>query len=211
MRHGSSCAVRRVLARRARLCALVGVAALVAMGAMSGSALAKKAPKAVWLCKPGLAGDPCTESLTTTVIGPNDETGTEQAKVNRKAPIDCFYVYPTVSEQTTENANLEIEAQETQVAIDQASRFSQDCKVYAPVYPQITLTALNSGKPISEEASVKAYLGVRFAFEEYLAKYNQGRGFVLLGHSQGSLMLEQLIKELIDTNPALHRQLVSAV
>ena len=83
--------------------------------------------------------------------------------------------------------------------------------MYAPVYPQITLTALNSGKPISEEASVKAYLGVRFAFEEYLAKYNQGRGFVLLGHSQGSLMLEQLIKELIDTNPTLHRQLVSAV
>ncbi len=60
-----------------------------------------------------------------------------------KPPIDCFYVYPTVSEQEGPNANLEIEPQETQIAIDQASRFSQDCKVYAPMYRQLTLKAIN--------------------------------------------------------------------
>jgi hypothetical protein len=40
--------------------------------------------------------------------------------------------------------------------------------------------------------------------------FNKGRGFELIGHSQGSAMLEQLIKERIDPNPALRKQLVGA-
>lgn len=178
------------------------------MGSMAGSAAAMKS-KTVWLCRPGLAKDPCTQPLTATIVQTDGETSVEDAKPNRKAPIDCFYVYPTVSEQQTENANLEIEPQERQVAIDQASRFSQQCKVYAPMYPQITLAALNGG-PVSAKAGIVAYEGVLSAFEEYLARYNKGRGFVLIGHSQGSLMLEQLIKERIDPDPALRGQLVSA-
>ena len=53
-------------------------------------------------------------------------------------------MYPTVSSQLTENANLKIGPEEKQVAIDQASRFSQQCKVYAPMYPQLTLHALEN-------------------------------------------------------------------
>ncbi len=78
------------------------------------------------------------------------------------------------------------------------------------MYPQVTLAALNSGKRVSTAASITAYIGVVKAFSEYLAKYNDGRGFVLLGHSQGALILEQLIKGVIDPNPALRRRLVSA-
>ena len=78
------------------------------------------------------------------------------------------------------------------------------------MYPQVTLAALNSGKRVTTAASITAYIGVVKAFSEYLAKYNNGRGFVLLGHSQGALILEQLIKGVIDPNPALRRRLVSA-
>ncbi len=209
----------RSAARRTRPLAAAVVAALVVIALTAGSALAMKPVKSTWLCKPGKSitvvglsepqPDPCTEPLTTTVVQTNGETSVEAAKRAKKPPIDCFYVYPTVSEQPTDNANLEIEAQEQQVAIDQASRFSQDCKVYAPMYPQLTLDAINGG-PIPPEDDIKAYIGVLHAFEEYLAKDNKGRGFVLIGHSQGSLMLEQLIKEQIDPNPALRHQLVSA-
>ena len=52
---------------------------------------------------------------------------------------------------------------------------------------------------------------MRSAFIEYLTKYNKGRGFELIGHSQGSAMLEQLIKEFIDAEPTLRKQLVGAV
>jgi hypothetical protein len=201
-----------MLGGRVKVFAAAGLAALVlivASGSLAGPAVSMPA-KTVWLCRPGLAGDPCTSPLATTVVQSNGQTSVEQTAINAKAPIDCFYVYPTVSKQTTENANLKIEASETSVAISQASRFSQVCKVYAPMYPQVTLAGLNSGKRVSTAASITAYFGVVKAFSEYLAKYNDGRGFVLLGHSQGSLILEQLIKSVIDPNPALRRRLVSA-
>ncbi len=193
---------------------IAGLAAIaLLLGVCPGGAQAAKAPKAVWLCKSGKT-DPCTQPLTSTVVkyvgGVRQET-IEKAKKASKPPIDCFYVYPTVSEQEGPNANLEIEPQETQIAIDQASRFSQDCKVYAPMYRQLTLSAINNPGGVSPAASIIAYTSVAQAFGEYMAKYNKGRGFVLIGHSQGSLMLKQLIKEQIDPNPALRHLMVSAV
>ena len=64
---------------------------------------------------------------------------------------------------------------------------------------------------ITPEVTAKAYAGVLAAWEEFLAKDDKGKGVVLIGHSQGSLMLIQLIKEQIDPNPAERKLLVSAV
>ena len=182
---------------------------MLACLAFSSPAAAKMA-KSVWLCKPGLMNNPCLKDLTTTIVHTNGMTEVSKDKKARHPSIDCFYVYPTVSEQTTTNANLTIEPQETQIAIDQASRFSQDCRVFAPMYPQLTLAAINN-PPVPPSAGVTAYLGVRAAFLEYMAKYNKGHGIVLIGHSQGSAMLKQLIKEQFDKNEAMRKKLVSAV
>jgi hypothetical protein len=209
MDRGNAGECRRAPARRGRLLAVLGVAvlALCGLGAASASA------KSVWLCKPGLKDNPCKEKRTATVVTYNNGTREETVEKQKggKTPIDCFYVYPTVSEQEGPNANEEIEPQETQIAVDQASRFSQVCKVYAPVYPQLTLKAINTPGEVTPADSAKAYIGVLSAWFEYLHKYNKGRGVVLIGHSQGSLMLKQLIKEQIDPNPALRKQLVSAL
>jgi hypothetical protein len=142
------------------------------------------------------------------VLG-NGASFVEHAQPADNPPIDCFYVYPTVSSQLSENANEEIDPEETAIAESQASRFSQVCKVYAPIYPQLTIPAINGGGATPEGAA-KAYIGVLSAFLEYLGRYNQGRGFELIGHSQGSTMLEQLIRERIDPNPALRQKLVGA-
>ena len=83
--------------------------------------------------------------------------------------------------------------------------------MYAPIYPQLTIPAINTPGGVTPEGAAKAYIGVVSAFEEYLARYNKGRGFELIGHSQGSAMLEQLIKEQIDPNPTLRKQLVGAI
>jgi hypothetical protein len=197
----------RTLGRRAWWLAALAVAAFVVPALTTGVARAET----TWLCKPGLAENPCESSEETTVELGDGSSSVEQSQPASNPPIDCFYVYPTVSGQSTENANLEIEPEERQVAIDQASRFSQQCKVYAPIYPQITRHALENPAGVPQEAAVTAYIGVVEAFERYLAKYNKGRGFVLLGHSQGALMLKQLIKDQIDPNAALRNQLVSAV
>jgi hypothetical protein len=208
---------RELLPARALARLLCGVIILlaVALAVSPGSARAGRA-KSVWLCLPTRkpSSDPCKASREATVVTYEDGVRKETLQKQQKTgtpPIDCFYVYPTVSEQDTINANLEIEPQETQIAIDQASRFSQDCKVYAPVYPQLTLKAINSPTGIPEEALVKAYAGVVTAWQEYLSRYNKGRGVVLIGHSQGAALLKVLIADTIDQSPAERKLLVSAI
>jgi hypothetical protein len=191
---------------------------LIAFVLAISAQLAQIAPVAqartVWLCRPGLASDPCEASRTATVVSYEGTIRREalQPQVGHGAPpIDCFYAYPTVSTQPGPNANLKIEPQETRVAVVQASRFSQDCRVYAPIYPQVTLNAIGQPRAASLLAAFKAYFGILEAWQEYLHRYNKGRGFVLIGHSQGALLLIQLIKEQIDANRALRKRLVSAI
>ena len=193
----------RALALAALSAAALGVGAVAASSASA---------ETTWPCRPGLASNPCLNSEETTVEFDGGATFVEHAKPAKEPPIDCFYVYPTVSSQFTINANEEIDPEEIAIAESQASRFSQVCKVYAPIYPQLTIPAINGllGE-VKPENSVKAYAGVATAFLEYIARYNDGRGFELIGHSQGSAMLEQLIKEVIETKPALRKQLVGAI
>ncbi len=218
MHHGTIRRPMRAAGWRTGTLAVVCAAALVASALAASAASAAEPPATVWLCKPGLVSNPCLSNEETTVEFGNGASFVQHAQPASNPPIDCFYVYPTVSSQLkvekghlVPNANLEINPEETQIAIDQASRFSQTCNVYAPIYPQLTLYAISVPGAVTAAASEKAYLGVLAAFEEYLAKYNDGRGFVLIGHSQGALMLKQLIKEQIDPNPTLRKQLVSTL
>jgi hypothetical protein len=170
-----------------------------------------------WLCRPGLADDPCTTSTAATVISATGATSNQPAAAPGTPPIDCFYVYPTVSSQTTVNANLNIDPEIRAIAVAQASRFAPDCRIFAPVYRQLTLAgAVGRGDPqhpagSGQAPAALAYSDVKAAWEDYLAHDNNGRGFVLIGHSQGSGRLIQLIKDDIDNNPAVRNHLVSAV
>jgi hypothetical protein len=83
------------------------------------------------------------------------------------------------------------------------------CRVYAPVYRQITVQALTNGT-LTEAVRKEAYADVLAAWKEYLAKYNKGRGFVLIGHSQGAGHLTRLLQQQID-GKAISRRLVSAI
>jgi hypothetical protein len=186
------------------LAALCGVLAALSAGSAPASAAT------TWLCRPGLASNPCLSSEETTVELANGTSFVEHARPAARPAIDCFYVYPTVSSQLGPNATEAIELEELAIAESQASRFSQVCRVFAPVYPQLTIPAINTPGAVTPEDSAKAYVGVLKAFLEYLAVYNKGRGFELIGHSQGSAMLEQLIREQIDPNPSLRRHLVGA-
>jgi hypothetical protein len=165
----------------------------------------------VWLCKPGLAGNPCAGNLDTTVIDASGAKAVEPAAPAADPPIDCFYVYPTVSRQKTTNANLTIDPEERAVAVAQAALFSRVCRVYAPMYPQLTLAAIAKPGDITFASALIAFTGVGSAWSNYLANYNHGRGVVLIGHSQGAFMLTALIKYQIDANPETRRLLVSAL
>src|SRR4051812_9434178 len=190
---------------------LLAALAAVALAALPGAATAAAAPKTVWLCRPGLAHNPCTPGLRTTTFSPSGKRlGVRAVKATRPRKFDCFYVYPTVSDQKTVNSNLRIEPVERSIALFQAARYSQECRVFAPMYRQFTLTALLAGT-ISAKAGAIAFSDVRNAWHAYLRRYNKGRGVVLIGHSQGTFMLRRLISTEIDKKRSERQRLISAI
>jgi hypothetical protein len=187
--------------------AVVATAGLLAAGA-SESAGAKTA----WLCRPQAKPDPCTPGLSTTVYSTSlKRIAVRHPRVVRQPAIDCFYVYPTVSDQTTEHANLHVDPEERSVALAQVARYSQYCRVFAPMYRQVTIPFLERSGGESPAALALPYKDVLAAFRDYLRRFSQGRGFVLIGHSQGSFLLRELMRKQIDRNPALRRRLVAAI
>lgn len=164
-----------------------------------------------WLCRPG-RDDACSADLTTTVVRADGSTAQEPFVADAEAPIDCFYVYPTVSTDTSPNSDMVAGPEEMSVIQQQFARFGAECRVYAPLYRQITLTALRarmSGKPMAADREL-AYADVRDAWHHYLANDNQGRGVVLVGHSQGAGVLTELISNEVDGQP-IQARIVSAM
>ena len=171
---------------------------------------AQSAAETTWLCHPRLASDPCRPGLETTVFSPWDrQAGVDRPRPAARPKIDCFYVYPTVSDQTTLVADHTIDPPLQSIALYQAARFSHLCRVFAPVYRQLTLRAI--GGEATEADRRIAYRDVVAAWREYLGRYNHGRGVVLIGHSQGTGHLTRLVRNQIDRRPAVRRRLVSAI
>ena len=72
--------------------------------------------------------------MTTTVVTANGVRSVHADTVPAKRRFDCFYLYPTNSIESTVNSDLTIQPSETSNAMDQASRFSKQCNVWAPMY-----------------------------------------------------------------------------
>jgi Protein of unknown function (DUF3089) len=193
--------------RPLRLLAILTLTSVAVLSAAeAGSA------KTVWLCKPGLKNDPCRPSLSTTVFSPAlQRLREENVRRVRRPKFDCFYVHPTVSDQPTPQANRRIDPELRSVALYQASRYSRDCRVYAPVYRQYTIAAIQNPGSVTPEIRARGYRDVRDAWRTYLRKHNRGRGIVLISHSQGSFVLRELVKREIDRRPAVRRRLISAL
>jgi hypothetical protein len=165
----------------------------------------------VWLCRPGLADNPCNFPQQATVVPARGPRSEQNGSASTTSTFDCFYVYPTVSKQRSANANLNIQAGEVGAAIAQASRFSAVCQVWAPMYTQRTGTSLAKGLGAAPGADAVAYASVLAGWKDYLANYNEGRPIVFIGHSQGSAMLIRLLASQVDPDPALRARTVVAI
>jgi hypothetical protein len=166
----------------------------------------------VWLCRPGQRLDPCAYPRTATVVGGSGSTAASSAPTLRSAQrFDCFYVYPTVSTEQTNNANLSVQPAERAVAASQASRFSQVCRVWAPMYRQATVPSLTRGAITSATVSNIAYASLLAGWRDYVRHDNNGRPIIFIGHSQGAAILIRLLRTQVDPSPTLRRQMVSAI
>jgi hypothetical protein len=182
--------------------AIVVLALVVVAPATAGA-------KTVWLCKPGLKDNPCDMRMDVARFSPGGQLlGGGDPKTPRRREVDCFYVYPTVSGQPTATATRRIDPEVRSIVRYQAARYGGTCRIFAPVYRQVTLVGLTSAPPGQRQ---RAYRDVRAAWRTYLARDNHGRGVVLIGHSQGTSHLRQLIAREIDGKPKLRRRVVSAL
>lgn len=164
-----------------------------------------------WLCLPGRQ-DACTIPLDAAVVAANGSVKIESFKPAKNPAIDCFYVYPTVSLDQYSISDLVAGVEERAVIERQFARLASVCRPFAPMYRQITLPQLRAGQgsgtaPPQRGTRAQGAADVDDAWAHYLSKHNQGRGVVLIGHSQGAGQISRLVRTKIEGTP-VQKQIV---
>lgn len=119
--------------------------------------------------------------------------------------VDIFYVYPTQNfNSVDENGNpiywASIDQEEERKMMYNNQRFFQvvyaadDYNFYAPFYRQIVLEVYRGDRETRLEKSKIPVEDIKNAFQHYMKHFNNGRPFILMGHSQGSSVLIELLK-----------------
>ena len=116
---------------------------------------------------------------------------------------DVFYVYPTVSTISFADNDsswfADITLPEVREEANGNQRFNKmlygEYNFYAPYYRQMIFEAYSQPSPVLDSLAQIAAKDINDAFQYYMAHYNHGRPFFLMGHSQGSQMLIELLKK----------------
>jgi hypothetical protein len=169
------------------------------------------ADPASWICRPNGPGV-CGLSQDATIVAASGMLTPEPWHAAKTPAIDCLYFYPTISDDPGGNSDMNAGPEEKHITEQQFARLGSQCRTFAPVWRSRTATAMRAartGKLLPTDNELP-YLDIRAAFRHYLAHDNHGRGFVLIGHSQGSAYLVRLLREEIDGKP-VQKQLVSAM
>ena len=115
---------------------------------------------------------------------------------------DVFYVYPTVSTISFADNDsswfADISLPEVREEANGNQRFNKmlygEYNFYAPYYRQMIFEAYQQPETILDSLAQIAAKDVIDAFQYYMVHYNHGRPFFMMGHSQGSQMLIELLK-----------------
>ena len=152
---------------------------------------------ATWLCHPDKEGDACDIDLTATQINADGSTEILERSIAQDPGVDCFYYYPTVSLDETPNSDMTIGDEERSVIAAQFAQYGSTCRLFAPLYRQITLPELRRRMMGVESKAnpVMAMGDIRDSWETYMRDHNNGRGVILVGHSQGAGWILELMKQ----------------
>ena len=128
-------------------------------------------------------------------------------------PVDVFFIYPTVTGfrdpvQICEVTDSEMVAGAKFVRQVQTSVFEESCNIFMPYYRQISMP-----KPGTDYRFVTNYLSgfdATDALDYFLTNLNQGRPFILAGHSQGSSTLLNLLENYMTKHPEALSRMIAA-
>jgi hypothetical protein len=128
-------------------------------------------------------------------------------------PIDVFYVSPTtwlkITSEQPRFCKIDDPAmmEGAKIALDsQASVFLTVANIYAPYYEQLDLSQVDREKLVATIPTSD----VTAAFDYYIKHYNNGRPFILAGHSQGSNILANLLSGYMKEHPDVYKRMVAA-
>ncbi len=132
--------------------------------------------------------------------------------------VDVFYLYPTSwthEEGTPHYCDIDNEGLRAGADFSyarQATAFETCANVYAPYYRQVDALWILED---SLEAGQKYFDGIPYtdalaAFEYYLENYNDGKPFILVGHSQGATVIKSMLKYYMAENPDVYERMVAA-
>lgn len=129
--------------------------------------------------------------------------------------VDVFYVYPTAWQKVNASDpdicaidNASMLAGSSLAFNRQATAFAPVANIFAPYYRQVDLSlpadvreTLVAGVPTAD---------VTAAFDYYINYYNNGRPFILAGHSQGSNVLVNLLSDYMAAHPDVYARMIAA-
>ena len=138
-----------------------------------------------------------------------------EAPTAGEPPADVFFVGPTTFDGGRHwNAPIDDPKADRLfrqvMAPNYAGPFVRVGRIFAPRYRQASLYTLMTLRDDAREARRFAYGDVAQAFRYYVAHYNQGRPFVIVGVEQGGTLATRLIAEEVAANPALRARLAAA-
>lgn len=114
---------------------------------------------------------------------------------------DLFYAYPTIVSHAAHPymdwSDPAIQQKARIFATQQTGIFAEITRVFAPYYRQgeFQRIAKDITKPVEEQFYLQRGIAdLQDAFRYYLKHHNQGRPFILFGHSQGAMALLEVIK-----------------
>ena len=133
--------------------------------------------------------------------------------------VDVVYFYPTTFIPSEEGASIVADIDDAgmrsgaqEVYESQATLFEGDCNIYAPYYRQVDATYALTLSPEGEEDLLRrsAAHDPSDALDHYFEHYNDGRPFILAGHSQGSEVLTMILSDYMTKHPELLDRMVAA-
>lgn len=158
-------------------------------------------------------------SVDGTVTDYSDPNNWLTKDTKEDKTVDIFYVYPTAYNKLSKEDpnyctvdNVSMIKGANGAFNRQATAFLPVGNIYAPYYRQADALYLIGMKPAERDAAIDLIPAkdVKAAFYYYIDHYNNGRPFILAGHSQGSMVLLNLLTDLSNKRPEVYKRMVAA-
>lgn len=133
--------------------------------------------------------------------------------------VDTFYLYPTCYSDESEDAkpicdidNEIMRNKARPVYGNQATVYEESTNVFAPFYRQSNIFEVVglSNEELEKYQMAEQRTDVYAALDYYFENYNEGRPFILAGHSQGSIMTKIVLGEYMQAHPEYYERMVAA-